>query len=157
MRGEYTNTVWRWCYGSYDKCACGKWKLPLYKSHRSAHRWGYKPCYHRKISDEHTKREFFSFYKKQSWAAAESAALNGRISGGRKGGAGFDFTITRPDSKRQWQGRIELYKGVKFSRKSLKWRAWLFTILPTSGQLLINGMQRNAFFLGKLRFWKHVP
>ena len=21
MWGEYTNTVWRWCYGSYDKCA----------------------------------------------------------------------------------------------------------------------------------------
>ena len=21
MWGEHTNTVWRWCYGSYDKCA----------------------------------------------------------------------------------------------------------------------------------------
>ena len=104
MLREYTNTVCRWCYGSYDKCACGKWKLPLYKSYRSAHRWGYKPYYHRKISDEHTKREFFSLRKAilGCWIGCF------KWSDIRRGGV--DCTITRPDSKRQWQAGLSWIK-----------------------------------------------
>ena len=57
--GEYTNTVWRWWYGSYDKCAPGNVEIATLHKPALSHRWGYKPYYHRKISD-HTQKETFS-------------------------------------------------------------------------------------------------
>ena len=92
----------------WQVCACGKWKLPLYKSHRSAHRWGYKPCYHCKISVEHTKRDFFQFTKSNPELLNWSISF--KWSDIRMGGGEGGYTITRSHSKQQWQAGLSSIK-----------------------------------------------
>ena len=95
--------TWRWWCGSYDKCAPGNVEIATLHKPVLSHRWGYKPYYHRKISD-HTQKETFS--GKQSWIG-----LSGRfkwlvVKGREGGGLRVDSTITRSNSKRQWQPRL---------------------------------------------------
>ena len=85
MLGEYTNTVWRWCYGSYDKCAAVESGNCHFTKATAEPTDGDTNLTITAKYQTSTQKESFSVYEKQSWAA-ESAALNGRISGRRRRG-----------------------------------------------------------------------